>query len=140
VNYLLDTCVISELIRSKPTASVVKWVSLCHENQLYLSVLTLGEIQKGIAKLSDIKRKDALQHWLDNDLKERFEHRILPISLETALTWGELLGIAEATGTSIPSIDGLIGATAMAHNMTVVTRNEKDISLTGAKILNPWAI
>lgn len=140
MKYLLDTCVLSEMIRLNPNASVIKWISSCNEDQLFISVLTLGEIQKGISKLSNIKRKDVLQHWLDNDLTERFDGRILPITRETALTWGEVLGEAEAKGRTLPSIDGLIGATAIAHNLTVVTRNEKDLTFSGVKLLNPWTI
>ena len=80
MKYLLDTCVLSELVRNKPEPKVVAWVSDCSEEQLYISVLTLGEIQKGISKLHDTARKDKLQHWLDRDLLNRFRNRIIPIS------------------------------------------------------------
>jgi|SRR5690606_21563050 len=140
MKYLLDTCLISELAKKSSHPNVVKWVAECEEGALYLSVLTLGEIQKGIAKLSDKKRKSGLQKWLDSDLKGRFADRILPVTEEIAKTWGTIQGEAEAKGNPIPSIDGLIGATAVAHNLTVVTRNERDIAPTGARVLNPWAI
>jgi toxin FitB len=139
LKYLLDTCLVSELVRKTPNTNVVKWVAECDEDQTFLSVLTIGEIQKGIARLTDKKRKASLQNWLDVDLKSRFGDRILPITEEVAQTWGQLLGDAETKGISIPSIDGLIGATAVTHNLTVVTRNESDIVPTGARILNPWS-
>ncbi|HKP95012.1 MAG TPA: type II toxin-antitoxin system VapC family toxin [Fibrobacteria bacterium] len=138
MKYLLDTCLVSELVRKKPNPKVVKWVSECDEELTFLSVLTLGEIQKGIAKLGDRKRKSALQMWLDSDLRIRFETRILPVTEDVAQTWGVLQGEAETKGIGIPTVDGLLGATAITHNLTVVTRNTIDIAKTGAKILDPW--
>jgi len=140
LKYLLDTCLISELVRPKPDPQVTAWVSACDEDQLYLSVLTLGEIQKGISKLQDVTRKDKLQHWLDRDLMSRFRNRILNICENVSLTWGVIQGEAESKGIVISSIDGLIGATGVAHNLTVATRNEKDILPTGVNIINPWHI
>ena len=138
MKYLLDTCLVSELVRKTPNSNVVKWVEECDEDLTFLSVLTIGEMQKGIARLGDKKRKATLQHWLDSELKIRFGGRILPISEEVAQTWGQLQGEAENKGVTIPSIDGLIGATAVAHNLTLVTRYESDLVLTDARILNPW--
>jgi predicted nucleic acid-binding protein len=138
VKYLLDTCLISELARKKPNPNVLKWVADCDEELTFLSVLTVGEIQKGISRLEDKKRKAVLQKWLDSDLRLRFGDRLLAITQDIAQTWGGLQGEAEARGISIPTIDGLIGATAIALNLTVVTRNVEDIFKTGAKILNPW--
>lgn len=138
MKYLLDTCLVSELVRKSPNANVVKWLAECDEDLTYLSVLTLGEIQKGISGLNDKKRKRSLQNWLDSELKSRFSGRILPISEEVAQMWGQIQGEAEAKGITIPSIDGLIGAIAVAHNLTIVTRNEKDFVSSGARILNPW--
>ncbi|MBI5093708.1 MAG: type II toxin-antitoxin system VapC family toxin [Candidatus Hydrogenedentes bacterium] len=138
MNYLLDTCVISELAKRAPNANVIAWIESRKEETLFLSVLTLGEIQKGIAKHSDDKRKKALQRWLDGDLRERFSDRVLPITERTALVWGQLQGEAERRGSPIPTVDGLLGATAIAEDLVVVTRNEEDIVRTGARILNPW--
>ncbi len=138
MRYILDTCIISELVKRKPDRGVINWVEECMEETLFLSVLTIGEIQKGIAKLTDKGRKASLQSWLDSQLMERFDGRILTITEEVALTWGILQGEAELKGKSIPTIDGLIGATAICHNMAVATRNEKDINGTGARTFNPW--
>jgi toxin FitB len=138
VKYLLDTCLVSELVRKKPDAKVVKWVADCDEELTFLSVLTLGEIQKGISRLDEKKRRSALQMWLDSDLRVRFGERILTITSDIAQAWGVMQGEAETKGIGIPTIDGLIGATAITHNLTVVTRNVSDIAKTGAKVINPW--
>ena len=138
MRYLLDTCVISELVKRKPDKKVIEWIEGCAEDLLFLSVLTIGEIQKGIARLSDESRKASLQSWLDSELRKRFAGRILSITDEVALAWGILQGEAEKKGTSIPTIDGLLGATALCNNLVVATRNEKDIRSTGARIFNPW--
>ncbi len=140
MKYLFDTCLVSELVRKIPEKKVVEWTAECDEELAYLSVLTVGEIQKGISKLGDKKRKASLQNWLDSHLLLRFNGRILPVSEEVAQTWGLLQGEAESKGIAISTIDGLIGATAITHNLTVVTRNEKDLTPTGAKIFNPWSL
>ena len=110
----------------------------CDEFSLFLSVLSLGEVQKGIAKLGDARKKATYQQWLDVDLKDRFAGRILPIDQEVALSWGIMQGKAEAAGRPLPTIDGLLGATAIVHNLTLVTRNTDDLAATGAMIFNPW--
>jgi len=138
MKYLLDTCLISELVRKRPDPKVLAWVSECDEELAFLSVLTLGEIQKGISRLSDRKRKSALQKWLDTDLRLRFQDRVLSVTEDIAKAWGNLQGEAEAKGIAIGAIDGLIGATALAHNLSVVTRNSADLSRTGAMVINPW--
>ena len=140
MKYLLDTCLISELVKKKPNPKVIKWILECDEDLMFLSVLTLGEIQKGISKLNDKKRRSQLQMWLDSDLRTRFDNRILPITADIAKTWGIIMGEAESQGIKIPSIDSLLGATAIAHDLTVVTRNTSDIEKTQAKILNPWEL
>ena len=137
---MVDTCVISEMARPRPDKRVAAWLSRCEEEALFLSVLTLGEIQKGIAKLEDSRRRTRIQHWLDSELRRRFAGRILPIDEEAALTWGVVQGEVERHGVSIPAVDGLLAATAIAHNLTVVTRNEQDMRPTGARILNPWEV
>ncbi len=138
MKYLLDTCVVSELAKPAPNKGVVQWLGGCDEEAVFLSVLTIGEIQKGIAKLPGSARKNAIQRWLDRDLRVRFSERILVIDEDVALTWGLIQGEAERRGSPIPTIDGLLGATAVANNLTVVTRNEDDIRPTGARVLNPW--
>jgi predicted nucleic acid-binding protein len=138
VNYLLDTCLLSELRKPKPDIGVVEWISDIEESRLYISVLSLGEIQKGVAKLENGRRKHALQHWLDHDLLLRFEGRILSLDLDMALEWGLLSASNERKGTPTPVVDALLAVTAITHNFTLVTRNHKDFAALPVKILNPW--
>jgi len=138
VKFLLATCLISELVKKKPNAAVLKWLDERDEHGLFLSVLTLGELQKGISRLSTGIRKDDLQAWIEHDLIERFEGRILDLDLETALIWGKLQGDAELKSEKLPVMDSLIAATANAHGLVVVTRNVKDIERCSARVFNPW--
>ena len=138
MKYLLDTCLISELVRKEPNLAVVNWLDGQDEQKLFLSVLNLGELQKGISKLPDGAQKDELQAWIALDLVERFTGRILEIDLETALSWGRLQGEAEQSGEKLPVMDSLIAATAAAHGLVVVTRNVKDMERCGARVYNPW--
>jgi len=138
LKYLLDTCVISELIKPQPNQSVVEWLNSQNEEDIYLSVLTIGEIQKGIAKLPDSIRKDNLQNWLDNDLQQRFYGKIFDINYEVASTWGKIQGKAEKEGKKMSVIDSLIATTGIFFDCVIVTRNVSDIDVSGCEILNPW--
>jgi predicted nucleic acid-binding protein len=138
VKYLLDTCLISELVKKEPNPAVVSWLDEQDEQKLFLSVLNLGELQKGISKLPDGTKKDELQAWVALDLVERFTGRILEIDLETALCWGRLQGEAEQAGEKLPVMDSLIAATAAAHGLIVVTRNVRDIERCKVRVCNPW--
>lgn len=138
MNYLVDTCVISELIKSSPSKSVIDWINCIDESNLYLSVITLGEIQKGVVKLPDGHKKIKLQNWIDNDLSYRFKGRIISIDLSISIMWGIILSKAEKIGKKLPAIDTLISATAIDKNMILVTRNTKDMIESGAKILDPF--
>ncbi|MHB8121198.1 MAG: PIN domain-containing protein [Desulfuromonadaceae bacterium] len=139
MKYLLDTCLISELVKKEPNPAVVNWLDEQDEQKLFLSVLNLGELQKGISKLQDGTKKDELQAWVALDLVERFTGRILELDLKTALCWGRLQGEAEQAGEKLPVMDSLIAATAAAHGLIVVTRNVRDIERCGVKVFNPWA-
>lgn len=138
MNYLLDTCVISELIKKNPDANVIQWISEVEETSLFLSVLTLGEIHKGIEKLPQGTKKDKLHKWVNSDLRERFKNRIIDFDLISATKWGEVQGRAELAGKPMSLIDGLISATGIAKDLIVVTRNIKDMEQSGASLLNPW--
>lgn len=139
MSYLLDTCVISELISRQPDASIVRWIDDAEETSLHLSVITVGEINRGIQRLPDSARKQQLRLWLNGPLLTRFASRILPLDAATMITWGEVLADLESRGRSLPAMDSLILATARHHSLTVVTRNVKDFVDTGADVLNPWA-
>lgn len=138
MNYLLDTCLLSELRKPKPDAGVVAWASDIDETRLFVSVLSLGEIQKGVAKLENSRRKNAFQNWLEQDLRVRFEGRILPLDLDMALEWGLVSAANQNRGRPAPVVDALLAVTAMARNLTLVTRNDKDFSGFPLKVLNPW--
>lgn len=136
--YLLDTPLLSELVKRVPNPAVVTWADAQDENLLFISVITMGELQKGISKLPASERKTALQAWLTHDLTQRFHGRIVPIDTTTALMWGVLQGEAERDGQPLPAIDCLIAATAQAHHLTVVTRNVRDMERCGVPVHNPW--
>jgi predicted nucleic acid-binding protein len=136
--FLLDTNVVSELVRPKPDARVVNWVESTDEEILFLSVLTLGEIRKGIATLSQSARRARLEAWLNRNLLLRFEGRILAIDIEVADRWGQLAGLLALRGSQLAVVDGLLAATAIHHNLTLVTRNTRDVAETGATVFDPW--
>ena len=137
MNYLLDTCVISELVRPIPNENVISWLNKTPNERLSLSVITIGEIRKGITKLPDSRKKNQLTNWL-NTLLEDYESRIFPINLTVAENWGNIQGHAETKGTPLTSVDSLIAAVALTHNLIIVTRNESDFIASNATILNPW--
>jgi len=138
MKYLLDTCVISEAIKPKPDRKVMAWLKKQDEKDLYLSVLTFGEIEKGIEKSIDQKRKNKLKLWVEDDLKRRFEGRVLQIDIRVASKWGEIQGKSEMVGKPLPSIDGLIAVTGLVNSCVVVTRNISDMQQSSVELHNPW--
>jgi predicted nucleic acid-binding protein len=137
--FLLDTNVVSELVRPRPHPGVVRWIATTNESLLHLSVLTLGEIRKGIASRPDAGRRAKLESWL-HDLVLRFSSRILPIDLAIADRWGRLSGHSKTEGVTLPVIDGLLAATALHNNLVLVTRNVTDIGITGVETFDPWSL
>ena len=138
--YLLDTNVVSELIRVRPESKVVSWFQATSEELLHLSVLTIGEIRKGIDSLPRSNKRALLESWLANDLVLRFAGRILEVNLDIAERWGLISARAKTAGTPLAVIDGLMAATALHHNLTLVTRNTKDVRMVGINVLNPWQL
>jgi len=138
MNFLLDTCVISEIIKPNPSAKVTAWLRKHSDEKFFISVLTLGEIHKGIEKVNDVTKKKKLHLWVENDLRERFNNRILPIDTQVAMIWGQIQGKAEKKGKGMSTIDGLISATGLAFHLVVVTRNISDMAESGVALTNPW--
>jgi predicted nucleic acid-binding protein len=136
--FLLDTNCVSELVRSQPNPGVLVWMEAVDENLLYLSVLSLGEIRKGVAGLSQGKRRTQLETWLELELQARFAGRVLPIDAAISDRWGLLAAEAKRKGRALSAIDGLLAATALHHNLTIVSRNVADFANTNVQILNPW--
>jgi len=138
MRYLLDTNVISELIAKHPNERVIQWLDQLDPASVYLSVITIGELRKGIEKLSESSRKGELLSWLTDDLLIRFRDRILALDLDAMLVWGELVGRLERIGRPLGAIDSLVAALALAHSCVLVTRDEADFEDTGLSIANPW--
>jgi predicted nucleic acid-binding protein len=136
--FLLDTNIISELVKPRPNVSVTAWIDATDESLLYLSVLTLGEIRRGIATLPQSRRHATLEAWLDRDLRARFKDRLLSIDEEVADRWGLLTASARSSGIVLPVIGGLLAATALEHNLTLVTRDTGQIPSMGVAVFNPW--
>jgi toxin FitB len=138
MSYLLDTCVISELVAKQPKESVLAWIAAIESEKAYLSVVALGEIQKGIERLPPCRRKEDLRAWLTDDLLIRFRGRILPLDTEVMLRWGTMISRLEAAGTPMPLLDSLVAATALQRGLVLVTRNEEDFERSGVELVNPW--
>ena len=138
MKYLLDTCVLSESRKKRANPSVVAWLNSVDENRLYVSVIAMAEIQKGISKLADSTQKRDLQLWLDQSLLPRFGERVLDVSKDVALLWGVMHGGFARKGETLPVIDTLLGVTAIHHDLTVVTRNTRDFERMPVELINPW--
>ncbi len=141
MSYLLDTCILSKLrkIKAHPHKGLEAWIAKHPETSYYIHVLSIGEIQKGIAKLSSLehKHKMILEDWLVGDLIPRFDGRILPIDTQTATIWGNICGNAQKKGVLCPVIDSLLAASAIQHQLILVTENSKDFVSTGVQVFNP---
>ena len=137
--YLLDTNVISELVRPAPDAKVVAWTRAQGALDLAISVLTLGELEKGIALLRPGARRTALARWARSDVPRQFSGRLLPVTDAIALAWGQLAAAGEGMGRELPAIDGLLLATAQEHRLTFVTRNVAECAGRGVPVYDPWA-
>ncbi len=135
MSYLLDTNIISETIRRTPNRSVIAWLDRLPGEALFISVLTVGEIRRGIEMLADGKRREELRLWLEHELPAWFEGRVLPVDLAVADRWGRLLA---EIGRPLPSIDSLLAATALHHGLRLATRNTKDFSYPGIEVINPF--
>ena len=135
MSYLIDTNVLSELRRKQPDPGVVEWFARHPARSLYLSVLTLGEIRKGIEGVADATRRQALLDWLETELPAFFAERLIAVDAAVADRWGRLVAHA---GRPLPAIDSLLAATALEHDLVLVTRNTKDFAGLPVEVFNPW--
>jgi predicted nucleic acid-binding protein len=137
--FLLDTNVLSEFNRrGEPDPLVKQWLEAADTDSLYASVLTFGEIRLGVELLPPSKRRMQLEQWLDRDLPEWFEGRILPVDQAIADRWGLLRAQAQLKGRPLSVVDAVLAATALQHDLTIVSRNVSDFSVVGLAVLNPW--
>jgi predicted nucleic acid-binding protein len=137
VRYLLDTCVLSEMVKSTPDANVIRWFEARKPHELYISAMTWGELQRGVARLPQSKRRSELTVWLEQ-LEAGFEDRILAFDQTTSEAWARMTVQAEAQGRSMAAFDSIIAATARACDCKLVTRNVRDFAHADIEILNPW--
>jgi predicted nucleic acid-binding protein len=136
--FLLDTNIPSELIRSRPEPRIGSWVYAQDEQSLHLSAVTIGELRRGFVLLQPGKRRSDLESWFETDLLPRFRGRILPVTQSVADRWGVLGAERQLRGIPLSTADGLIAATALERNLTVVTRNVKDFAGLGLAVFSPW--
>jgi len=140
LNYLFDTNLLSELTTKNPNVNVVAWVESIDQENIFLSVVAIGEFKKGIEKPPGSRRKKDLISWLENDLLIRFRERVIPLDLPVMLVWGTMVAELEKAGTPLPAIDSLLAASASQRGLTLVTRNTKDFEPAGIPLINPWIV
>ena len=138
MSFLLDTCVLSEALSKKPNPRVLDFIDGLDPDDVYLSVITIGELFKGIEKLPNSRRKNELHEWFNEELLAQYDGKILPLDAGVLMTWGTLVARLEAEGYTMPAIDSLIAATAITHELVLITRNVGDFEKSGIEIVNPW--
>lgn len=138
MSWLLDTNVICEPTRRAPSPRVVEWLRSVPSAEAHASIITLGEIRRGILRLPAGQRRRKLEKWMREEFQPAFAGRILPLGEEEITAWAELLAGLEKRGRSMPAIDSLIVATALARDLTIATRNTEDFAHSGARVFNPW--
>ena len=135
---LLDTNVLSEVTKPRPDEAVLEWLDGLDEDRAFISVVSIAEIRRGVALMDSGRKRDALEEWLAHDLPQRFDSSVIPVEGSVALAWGDLMALAKRSGRGLASMDGLIAATAIAHHLTLATRNTKDFEGFGIEIIDPW--
>ncbi|TJV72374.1 MAG: type II toxin-antitoxin system VapC family toxin [Mesorhizobium sp.] len=135
---LLDTNVLSEVTRPAPDTRVLEWLNELDEDRSFISVVSIGEIRRGVALMDEGRKREALAEWLARDLPQRFDQRVLPVDEAVALAWGDLMGLAKRRGRGLSSMDGMIAATAIARQLTLATRNTKDFEGFRIELFDPW--
>ena len=140
MKYLVDTCVLSELQKRRPDQSVVAWFRKRFADSMFMvSAVTIAEIKRGISRLDESDpRRQELSEWLENDILAQYGDSIIPFDLSVSKKWGEIMAEADRAGQTRPSLDAQIVATALVHDLVIVTRNVSDLDFAGAKVANPW--
>lgn len=138
MNLLLDTNVLSEVQRPLPDRKVLDWLDAIDEDRVFISVASIAELRRGVVLMGDGRRRDTLAAWLANDLPARFAGRTLPIDQPIAERWGDLMAQSRRSGVALSVMDGFFAATALAKDLTLVTRNVRDFASFGIQLLNPW--
>ena len=139
MSYLLDTNVVSEWVKPEPASGVVAWLAEVDEDDVFLSVISIAELRRGVELLAPGRRRQRLEKWLSEDLADRFHGRILSIDLDVADAWGRITARAARAGRTVGSMDALVAATAEVHGLALATRNTKDFDHVGVPLFNPWA-
>ena len=140
MNYLIDTCVISELVKDSPDANVLEYINNLIDSDVMISVITIGELKNGISNLAKGKRRSKLEKWLNEEMLVRFDGRILNIDTDIMLVWGELVSTLSSVGRPMPIMDSLLAAQCKRYELKLITRNTKDFDNTGIKLINPWQL
>jgi len=138
MKYLLDTPLLAELVRARPDDWVSRWMDAYDDEEIYLSLLTIGEIVKSIESESEPERRAELHRWLEEDLMVRFHGRIIPINQQVILEWGRMSAEAEARGKPLSAMDGMIAATVRAHQLVLITYNREIFAEAGIEVSDPW--
>ncbi|MBM3181678.1 MAG: type II toxin-antitoxin system VapC family toxin [Chloroflexi bacterium] len=138
MSFLLDTCVLSEALSKKPDPNVLGFVDDLDSDDVYLSVITIGELFKGIEKLPNSRRKNELHEWFNDELLIRYDGKILPLDTRILMTWGTLIARLGSDGYTMPAVDSFIAATAITYELVLITRNIGDFERSGIEIINPW--
>ena len=138
MNFLLDTNVLSEVTKPRPDERVLQWLHGVDEDRTFISIVSIAEIRRGVALMDSGRKRDVLADWLAHDLPRRFDSRVIGVEGPVALAWGDLMALAKRNGRGLASMDGLIAATAIAHDLIMVTRNTKDFAGFGLKLIDPW--
>lgn len=138
MSFLLDTNVISEWVRPRPHAGVIRWMAEADEDRVFISVISIAEVRRGLERMAKGRRRDRIAAWLSEDLQVRFEGRILPVDVSVAQEWGVIIERARSQGIGLGVMDGFLAATAHARELILATRNTGDFRDLGIEIFNPW--
>jgi predicted nucleic acid-binding protein len=138
MNFLVDTNVVSEWVKLRPDSGVVDWMTEVDEDRVFISVISLAELRRGIERMPDGNRRSRLDEWLREELPQRFERRVLLVDHAVAEAWGRIVARCEMAGRPISTMDGFIAATSEVHDMALVTRNVSDFEFSVREVVNPW--